>query len=202
MKLLVLALFFISCSCIKYAPDTEFKNSSQANSFEYLVRINGEVCKDITGKVGACAIGVKSEEKIDFSFDSRPYGYRLKVECSSAQGFEEIFDVAKDMPFSFNIVPSVKQFSCIGEIFPVDRKQSISAKWYARLLVQDSDYEKRETPYVYTDKKKKYLVMGSHSKYLNIDGKDLDEKTVTLLKNDNVKAYSESEMGRFNYYGY
>ena len=192
----------ISCQQMKYASDLGFLNSAQANSPEYLVKINGKFCKDLDGQIGLCAKRVKSDEKITFVLDKRPYSYRLNVDCSSLVDFKLSVDVLEDNVFEFSIDPELfkeaKSFTCIGEVFPQDRPQEVSAFWHSRFVVFDKEYQARESIYV----QGKNLILGQNAKYSILN----EEKTIkkkTAVNSDRVeKAYSESDAMRFNYWGY
>lgn len=200
-------LFFIlltACSCqpLKYKADLGFLNSAQANSPEYLVKINGKFCKDLDGEMGLCAKRIKSNEKISFILDKRAYSYRLNVSCSSLVNFKLSVDVLENANFEFSIEPEAfqeaKSFTCIGEVFPQDRSESVSAFWHSRFIVVDKLYQGREEIYSQDGA----LILGSNAKYTLLN-EDKIIKKKTAIKADGIsKAYSESETMRFNYYGY
>lgn len=196
-------LIAISCQhLLPYKPDTGFLNSAQANSPEYLVRINGVYCKDMDGSIGLCAKRVRSDEKISFHLDSRPYAYRLNVTCSSNVGFNLSIDILQNASFDFDIdagkFSNSKSFTCVGEVFPQDREESVSAFWHARFVVYDKDYQAREA--IYSDGKN--VILGQYAKYSVIND-DIKLKNTSVYKFKDIKrAFSESEMMRFNYYGY
>lgn len=209
MKLLLtFSLFFLliiiaSCqSVIKYKSDLGFMNSAQANSPEYLVKVDGSVCKDMDNQVGLCAKRVKSDHVISFKMDKRPYSYRLNVKCSSQVDFSLSKDIPEEENFEFSIEASqyseVTSFTCFGEVFPQDRPQTISAFWHVRFVVFDKNYQAREQIYSMDDR----LILGQNAKY------SLLNETILVKHKTNTKlapvkrAYSESEVMRFNFYGY
>ena len=208
MKLILLLTIFLltACSCqpIKYSSDVGFLNSAQANSMEFLVRLNGSPCMDMDGKVGLCARRIANNESLIFTQGKRPYGYRIYLKCSNSVGVDESFDILPNAPFKYEIKPEklegVKSFTCIGEIFPFDRDQEISALWSARIIVLDNKYTKRETIYKIKKRKKDYLVMGKHAKYVFLNGDWKNKKTTVRVKGNKNLAYSESERMRFNYW--
>lgn len=187
---------------MKYSSDFGFLNSAQANSPEYLVKINGKFCKDIDGEIGLCAKRVKSNEKISFILDKRPYSYRLNVECSSAVNFKLNVDVLENSAFEFSIDPSQfsesKSFTCIGEVFPQDRKEEVSAFWHSRFIVFDKNYQAREMIYSFDGA----LILGQNAKYSLLNEEKQVKHKATVKANGIFKAYSESDAMRFNYHGY
>lgn len=191
-----------ACSPLAYKDDVGFLNSAQANSMEYLAKVNGKACKDLDGLVGLCAKRISNAEDINFSFDARPYSYRLNVKCTKELQFELSVDVLENKAFTFKI-PKEKfsdllSFTCIGEVFPDDREGQVSASFQVRFIVFDSQYRAREQIYFEGSN----IVLGEHSKYAQVDGKSYKEKTFVKLKTKPRMAYSESAMMRFNYYGY
>lgn len=196
-------IVFIASSCqqLKYEADLGFLNSAQANSMEYLAVINGKVCKDIDGMVGLCAKRISSNEDLNFSFEARPYAYRLDVRCSATIDFDFSVDVQKDKSYSFKIQSSKygneRSFTCIGEIFPEDRDQQVSATFSIRVVIKDALYRGREEIY----QEGSVVVLGKNAKYAKVDGKEFSKSPIVKLKKF-AQAYSESERMRFNYAGY
>ena len=199
----IFALIF-GCTKLAYESDSGMLNSAQANSYEYLARINGKVCKDIDNLVGLCAKRIKSDEKLIISYDSRPYDYRLQVTCSSSIGYSETFDVLKEKKFQVEIPHQGKAraFSCTSEVFPLDREISVSAKTNVTVRTVDANYQPRESIYLLGHNKRQHLIFGAHAKYVTMDGRHKSRKTTMRVKDDPSSAYSESEIMRFNYYGY
>lgn len=201
MSLLIALVTFVSCQHIKYRADIGFLNSAQANSPEYLVLIGSKVCKDMDGIVGLCSKRVRSDRNIEFKMDKRPYGYRLNVTCSSNVNFTMSIDVLPEKSFEFSLPHEnfslVKSFTCLGEVFPMDRDQEVSAFWHARFVVYDGSYQAREKISQQGD----YLVLGQSARHISVDGKMVSKKTA--IKASGVKqVYTESEQMRINYYGY
>lgn len=201
---LVFVLLISACACkgIRYSSDLGFLNSAQANSPEYLVKINGSFCKDMDGSIGLCAKRIKSESEISFKLDPRPYSYRLNVSCTSSVNFNLSVDVEKNQSFSFKIPPEafngLLSFTCIGEVFPNDREESVSAFWHSRFVVFDKNYQAREQ--IYT--RGEYLILGQNAKYSLIN-EEIQVKNKAVYKiEEPTKAYSESQLMRFNYWGY
>lgn len=200
---ILLSLFACSCRSIKYKPDLGFMNSAQANSMEYYVRINDKICKDMDNKVGLCAKRIASNKKLTFSFDVRPYSYTLTLRCTGAIDSDFSIDIAKGSLYSFSIIPEkfshVKTFTCIGEIFPHDRDQQISATFHVRVVVFDGKYVERELVYTKMKRKSKFIVFGSHAKYVTYNNKHYKNKPSIKTKSFKQFGYSESERMRFNY---
>lgn len=197
-------LVFSSCQSLKYQADNAFLNSAQANSMEYFVRVNRKPCRDIDDKYGLCAKRIASNETLTFSMDQRPYAYRFELKCSSSVDTDFAIDIEAYKPFSFKIEPEqfegVKSFTCIGEIFPHDRDQEVSATWSVRVVVYDHEYLEREIIYKKRERGRNFLVMGVHAKYVSINGKSYKRKPVVKVKSKRIFAYSESERMRFNYF--
>lgn len=202
-SLLILITITVSCTGMKYQNDIGFLNSAQANSMEYFVRINDKPCVDMDEKVGLCAKRVKTNENLVFKMMAREYGYRFNLKCSSDIDSNLSVDIKKETPYSFQIdaekFSHTRSFTCIGEVFPHDRKQEISASWHVRVLTVDKDYTEREKVQEIKSKGKTYLVMGKHARYVHHDGKI--EKKKPVIEKGSGFAFSESEMMRFNYYG-
>jgi hypothetical protein len=195
-------LILVACGQLEYRADLNFLNSAQANSPEYLAFINGKPCKDMDGQIGLCAKRIRSDEKITMALDKRPYAYRLNVVCSSNVDFKLSVDVVEDKPFSFDILPAsfggLKSFTCTGEVFPQDRPQEVSAFWHARFVIYDKNYQAREEIYSARDT----IIFGQHAKYTLVNDEIVLKKKTTYNFKKVKRAFSESELMRFNYYGY
>lgn len=214
--LLLLLFIFLNFACVKipYQDDKGFINSAQANSFEFLVLVNGKVCKDMDGIVGMCSKRVKSTDSLEFKIEPLEYAYRLKVVCSKEIGVNFTRDYPANTPVTFTITPTdyqeVKTFVCIGELFPTDRPEEISFKWQIRVEVIDAKYLKREEIFVQETGGDRYLVLGQNARlskvYINGKLHEHREKAIIKLPRKavvaEVKAMSESYMGRFNYFGF
>lgn len=198
----VLFILLSACQSIEYASDAMFFNSAQANSFEYLVRVNGKPCKDMDGRVGLCAKRLSTKENLVFTQDARPYSYQVFIQCSKGL-VDQTFSVGKNKPFSMTIYADQikeKSFTCIGEVIPNDRAE-VSALWSVRVMVYDGDYIPRETIYIQAAKGKEALILGRYARFTNIGDQVADKKTA--VKYDKNKTYySESEAMRFNYYNF
>ena len=194
-----------SCQSIKYQNDSGFLNSAQANSYEYPLKVAGKLCKDLDGVPGACIKQFPSDQPIRFRLDAQEYGYRLAVNCSDSINSDFSVDVEDEKPYEWKIDPhkfaNVRQFTCIGEIFPEDRDNSLSAKWHLRALIRDGQYVARERIYYHPEG---YLVLGKHSKYAKVchsGSCERHDETTVLKVPKTATAYTESEVMRFNSYG-
>lgn len=193
-----------NCTTLKYEADIGFLNSAQANSYEYPIKVAGNECKDMDGRFGACVKQHRSDRDLGFRIDPQNYSYRLVVNCSSAIDSDFTVDVERERAYSWAIAwqkfSTVRSFTCIGEIFPQDRDNSLSGKWHVRVLIHDGEYSRRENIY-YRDG---HLVLGKHAKHSMVchDGKCERHHEKTVVKTPrNSFAYSESEVMRFNAYG-
>jgi hypothetical protein len=205
-------LFFCSCVNIPYEDDKGFLNSAQANSFEFLVYANGKVCKDMDDQVGLCSKRIKNNDNLEFKIDPLEYAYRLNVTCTKELNANFTRDYPEKTTIKFSITPaqyqSVKTFVCIGEIFPTDRPDEISFKWQIRVEITDQKYLGREQIFIQKKGKQSYLVLGQNARLSKVsyNGKIHSYKNdaIVHIPEDakDLKASSESYMGRFNYFGY
>lgn len=206
LSVIILFVVFIGCTHIKYKDDLGFYNSAQANSFEFMVRVNGSLCKDVDGKIGFCAKQIGSKENLTFHQDAMPYAYQLKIDCSGDIYYlERSIDKNKavDIVIPKENFNKYRAFSCKGFVQPDDRPEEICAKWRAEIIVYDDEkYLPREEIYTFKKKKKKYLVLGKYAFHSNVNGKSYKKKTAVKIKSDKVKGWSESYLMRYNYYGY
>lgn len=193
------------CTSIKYEDDVNFLNSAQANAFEWMVMVDGKVCKDLDGEVGACTKRIKSDHSPTLKHDSRPYAYQVQLKCSQGSGVEDFSqDVEANKSWSYKIEASkitATSFTCIGEAFPQDRDNKLSAKWQVRFLVYDVEYERRE---ILQGDSRGFLFgrFAKHAKACSSSGCKNFYKTTAVKFKNGIKAYSESELMRFNYLGY
>jgi hypothetical protein len=164
------------------------------------------------GIVGMCSKRIKSNEILEFKIEPLEYAYRLSLTCSKELNANFTKDYLANTEIKFSLAPdnyqSVKTFVCIGELFPVDRDEEISFKWQIRVEIVDQNYLARENIYVQERDKSKYLVLGQNAKYSKVyfDGKfkSYEKRAVVKIPKEvkDIKASSESYMGRFNYYGF
>lgn len=205
-KSLLCLLLVMGCTAIEYSTDSGFLNSSQANSFEAPVLINGKICKDMDGHVGLCTKQIKSNRPLEIEQPPMVYSYDLVLRCTSALEQSKTYTVEKGKKFSLTIsdFKNLKSFQCIGELFPSDRDVEVSAKWSLLVKIADKKYTERETIY----RASGHLVLGLHARSSRVcykNGKCIRYNKKTILRDTRNKiamAYSESETMRFNYYGY
>lgn len=194
---IILLSLLSSCEQLKYIADTAFLSGAQAGALEFPVSANGSVCKDLTGKVGFCALNIKRDKSINLKMPSRPYAYRLIVNCSNPI-VGGTWDVPKKETFSFSIADykELNQFQCVGEVFPMDRENKVSSKFGIFVKLIDHKYLGRENIF----KAKGHLVLGSHSKYVTTPKGHKKKKTYMKIPKSGF-VFTESEVGRFNYWG-
>lgn len=204
---IAVVVFGLGCQNLPYQPDSGFLNPAQAEYYGFPILVNSKSCKDLDGNMGACVAQVKSDQAVVITLDSRPYAYRLNVDCSFPLGVDYPVDVQPGVTKEIRIEPELFRdwltFTCRGEIEPWDRSQKVSAQWHVRVLVYDTNYKSREI--IYVTKDRKYVVLGAHAKYGTVcDSKGCfltTEKTVVPVRGPVKMAYSESEIMRFNQYG-
>jgi hypothetical protein len=144
LKDLVLSIFLViifpACSSLPYQDDTGFSNSSQANSPEFPIYIDNHLCKDNSGKPGLCSKRVKSTDTIQFHIDAQQYAYNLDVSCENPVSPPPSVSVPKGSSLDFSMKGpfGLPSFVCIGEVFPQDRPQPLSAKWEIRVTQTDA----------------------------------------------------------------
>jgi len=215
MKAIIILIFMFAmlASCrsgsVKYENDSNFLNSAQANSMEFPIKIKGKVCLDLEGVTGLCSTRIDSSEDFVMAIDPQEYSYRYKLTCSREINFDVSEDVIAGSPKKI-VIPKlnmigVKSFICIGEVFPADRKEEVSAKWEVRVKIYDVKYQKRESIYETTNGKKKLIVLGKNALYSRICYVDecksyVTTTTVERLDKPGLNIYSESYNMRYNYY--
>lgn len=199
---LALSLLVLSCQSLKYVDDTEFLNSAQANSAEFPAHLDGRLCIDMDGLPGACVKRLKSDGKVIVSHPKLGYGYRLALRCSDDL-INYSVDVEKGKSFKYEIkaetFKNYRLFSCRAEVFPFDRANKISTVYEMRFYIFDKDYTPRERAY-YRDG---HIILGIHAKHSRVcDGKckRYFKKTIVKASKD-AYGWSESELGRFNFFG-
>jgi len=205
LLLVLVLLSFASCKQLKYVADINFDPSAYANSPEYPVQINGKWCVDGSGMGGFCV--VRQPEKKDMLIRILPqlYGYRIRVQCSTATGIDITLDVLPEKELiitlqkekfnEFNVI------SCVGNIYPSDRPEPIAAMFELRARIIRDDYTPKAN--IYWDKG--YQVFGSDS-YIStffLDDQWTQKKEMTYMKTEKpLFGISESYKMRFNYYGF
>jgi len=206
-----LLLFLVLCGCttteIQYRPDIGFLVSAVADSPEFPVRIDGYNCEDMSGKPGLCSLRLKQYRILKFQFEPRQYAYRLHIVCSKATGFEQSYDVDVDKPLlvemPYKHYENLKSFICIGEVFPRDREDKISAKFEVRVKLIGKEYVEREKMRLEKDGDDYYLVLGEHAYFSRVydkgEWKSYKKKTkIQVFDIPSLMAYSESYSFRVN----
>lgn len=211
-------LMCLSLACnttIKYKDDVGFLVSAQANSPEFPIYIQNKLCRDMDGNLGACTKRIKSNESVNIKFDPQPYAYTIHLYCSKDTNINFSQDVKAGDTFNYSIQPSqfntLRSFTCVGEIFPLDRVRPVSAKFEVRFIVFDEIYTNREQAYLVQDKKgRNWLVLGQYAKNSRVydclknkcEWKDyLEETIVRVYSPEKVLAYSQSYAMRYNLFG-
>ena len=207
LTLLSVPLLGARCSSIEYENDIGFLNSAQANSMEFFVTVDSVSCKDVDGAIGACTKRVASDHDPVLRHIAKPYAYTIDVRCTNGLiGFS--MDVAEGASWEFALpherFVDYRSFTCTGEIFPQDRENALSARWQIRFIVFDTQYKEREM--IYLDDEGD-LILGKFAKYARVCQDDRcknyhKETTVKVNSDKVITAFSESEVVRFNYYGF
>lgn len=213
MKLFYLVCAFIfltgvaspGCTSIPYADDIEFPNSAQSGRYEFPVRVADEIpCTDVQGHVGACVVQLPADKPVMFGHDAQNFAYTLQLKCPKI-GVEEDRDIPKATQYTAVIEPNhfetTRTFICEGELFPMDRSNSLSVKWRVQVLLYDPDYQKREVIYKIKDR----LILGQYAKDSVVCNKKgrcrrFRKKTVLTRRQSRNAAfvYSISEKMRIN----
>lgn len=209
--LLFLALIFLGVSCaeVTYRADNGFLNSAQAGAYEYPLLVQGGLCRDMDGEVGACVKRLPDNVALQMTIRSQPYAFRAQLTCSSELGADDSRDVSQGQDLTLE-VPAAKygtlrSFTCRVEVFPKDRPAEISAQAEVRVKLYDHTYVGRESMSVQERDGKSYLYMGDHAKYAKVCVgavcRRYQETTVLEVpRGPSIFAYSESERMRFNYF--
>lgn len=200
-----------NCSQIKYKSDSGLMAPYQAGILEFLVKINGHNCKDMSGSIGSCTLQLSTRNNIKIAIMAQKYDYSVHLVCSSNINYEYSNDIPKNLPhvieINKEIYAYVTQFICIGKITPSDR-DFMSARWEMRIRVFNGQYVQRANGFIFKKKKKTYLNLGKHAKYVWVYDKDKwkyhRKRPVIRVRGDlnKLQAYSESEIMRFNYYNF
>lgn len=216
IPLFIFVPLLCGCQQLEYVHDTglktaqgEYLSSGRANSPEFPVLIAGTLCKDMDGIMGTCVKRWTADPATPFKFTlpKRPYAYTVTIQCSSwvhdIDGHEFPYSktILADKDVTFTVGTSDRnEFKCVGEVFPKDRDDSISAKFTINVILVHKDYLPREVIYK-VRYKGDWVVLGEHALYSDVDGKQYKKKTVIKDKPEVVKAITESYLMRFNQYG-
>lgn len=208
--IVILMIIFASCKQLEYQNDLTYLSPIAGNYPDYFVRINGEVCRDMSGNVGMCAIKHSKNSPLTFSFLAQEYNYSLDFRCGNAQGifFRKRVDVIKGNDFSFEIsakeLEMLNYANCVGDIFPIDRDDTVSSFFEVRIRFSQKDYMAPMDIYTYKYKKKNYLVLGQHAYRAKVKVKNkwykLKEQTVFKFTNQPEFAMIETKNFRHQYY--
>ena len=128
----------------EYEADRGFIPASSANSPEFLVMVDGYYCVDISGKGGLCSTRIRRLKDSVIEILPQSYSYKLHFLCSKSLDFEFSQDVKKEEKNTIRIpqqkYSNVDTFVCIGEVFPDDREDKVSASFEIRYRVLANDY--------------------------------------------------------------
>ena len=209
MRYLLCLVSLLGCTHkeIPYRPDVGFLVSAVADSPEVPVMIDGYNCMDMSGRPGLCSLRLKQHRILKFDFAPRQYAYRIHLTCSKATGFDKSFDVGGEKPLQIEIhykhYEKLSSFICIGEVFPKDREDKISATFEVRVKVVNNEYVEREEMRIEQDGDEYYLVTGEHALFSRIydQGEWKSYKKQTKVQVYDILAlqgYSESYSFRVN----
>jgi hypothetical protein len=206
MRFLVCLLLLLGCYDLKYQPDTYFMGSALANSPEFLVKVNGTVCKDADNQIGACYKRISSSQDLQLDILPLDYAYTFHLTCTDTISSDVKKDVLANQPLSITIPSSkygtVKVFNCVGRVFPLNRREDISAFFEVRVRLVDSQYTKLEDIYKTKYKDKDVMIFGKYAyKTQTMDNgmwKQLDKVTVGK---PHSAVIVESYNMRYSYYG-
>lgn len=174
---------------------------------EFPVYISGKPCVDMDGVSGLCTKRLKSTDDLIIKIDPQQYDYTRTLACSKGIPVTPDVNVLKNAVHEIRIVAkdiTLSSFTCIGEIFPLDRTAPISAKFKITITVYDAQYTAREGIYLTKDKSKNILVLGQYARSAWVFDQDkwkrYAQSTAIEVKGDltKVRAYSESYAMRFN----
>jgi hypothetical protein len=205
VSILLLSTFLVSC---EYEDDFQFMSDARGNLFSEEVYLNNDLCRDMSNTTGACTLQIPSTAPLKYLIAARPYSYRLTLVCSKKISFELTRQVKEMEVLEFAIPNSnfenETSFTCIGEIFPEDRIQAVSAKFETRIKVFNPNLIRLDKPSVRSENNKKYIVLGKYSLHARIC--DLEECVYThkeVYKEVNLKTplfvRNESASHRINY---
>ena len=207
MKKIILGFLFfllVGCPKIKYENDFKLIPSAIAGSPEYPVSINNQWCKDSKGVHGFCAIRIDEGSDIGIKIISKPYGYRLTLQCLKNGSWAKSFDVLPGVDFNIKIpaqdFANNYAFSCIGDIYPSDRPEPTAAFFEARFRVVKKGYVPMESTY----RDGEFQVFGKFARTVQIwDGKKwITKSNLTSAKIPNAASIVESHNMRLSVYGF
>jgi hypothetical protein len=191
---------------MKYVSDEHtYWPSGLANSPEFPVKINGELCKNSAGEMGGCYIRIRDDHQTMFEIMPLPYSYRLSFKCTKNLDFPPIDE--RDYSAKEAVYIAIERdqyngqtsFMCTGRIFPDDRNEPINSFFEVRVRLVRPEYIGREQMH-HTGK---YQVFGKnalHSMWYVDDEWKYGHKKTYLETKKHILAFSESHNMRWNYY--
>lgn len=202
-----------TCTSIKYINDIGYLNSAQAGSDEFPIKISySQVCKDLDGIPGLCSKRWDNNSDFTISIDAQPYQYNYQLSCTSQLNSNDNRNVVANQNYDIVIskdkylnLPS-KSFTCIVEIFPQDRPEAVSSRAEIRVKLIDGKYVSRETMYIQEQGTHHFLITGQYALHTHVCRQGTckiynKETWINVGDGKDVKAYSESYVGRFNFLG-
>lgn len=208
----MMMLVFLSCKTIEYEDDLTYLSPEKGNNPNYLVKVNGFVCKDIAGNIGNCAIKNQENQRLTIDILKQPYRYTIDFRCGNSSGikFRENRVVFKDSPHSFFVPVEVLKgntyFNCVGDIIPEDDRHNDASNFFEiRVRIFSEDYIEPMQIFTTFYKRKKYLVLGKNAYRAKVKiGRSwyhLKKQTVFRYKNKIDFAMVETKNMRRAYYG-
>lgn len=205
----ILLLFsFISCAPSHFANDSEYPVAASVNSPEFPVYVNGIICKDMDSITGFCTKRI-ANTGFKLTIDPRPYPYKVAVTCNTTIPFSKELDAPGnahiDIVVDASYYKGQDSFACLGQIFPIDGRESVSSKFDIRFRVVGEKYAAREEIYEAPIGSTPSLILGDYALHSTVCGPGgcrqySKAPYVTLDKFGHTYAYSESYQMRFNYY--
>ena len=209
MPLILLLMSASNCSGLQYKSDGGLMAPFQAQVMEFPVKVNGNICKDMSGSIGACTLMLSHRNDLKIEIMPQAYAYNVQIACSSSVNFEYSADVpigtSHVVEITDAIYADVDHFICIGKMTPEDR-DFISSRWEMRIRLSDENYVRRVNIFIFEDNDKLFISVGKHAKYSWIYDKENWKlhwkQPIIEIKGDRNKlqAYSESEIMRFNFF--
>jgi len=205
LPIFISIVFLVSC---EYEDDFSFMSDARGNFFSEEVYLNNDLCRDMSNTTGACTLQIPSTGALKYLVAARPYGYRITFVCSKKINFEFSRQVSEMETLEFEIpdkhFKNEQSFTCIGEIFPEDRKEAVSAKFETRIKVFNPHLIKMDKPVSRVEDNKKYIVLGKyslHGRICNLEECIYTHKEVYKEVNLNGPIFvrNESASGRLSY---
>lgn len=204
MKQLLLSILSLSllsgCVNLDYKSDLGFMPSAFGNSPEYLLKLNGTVCKDTDGFIGFCAKRIKSNQDLVINIIPQQYAYTFQLDCTDTVGSDTSFDVLAGVQLN-HVIPAIKYqdqevFNCTVDILPHYGPEPVAAFAAFRIMVVNKDYISLDS----IVQQGRYIVMGRHSYLSNVGGKEYKEKPF-VVGDETLPVIVQSYSMRFSYRG-